>query len=111
MAGCYDELFKVMKIKYGVIWSDAAGLSTNVTNNTFYQLDEEEFVSSISIESDVKHGVGIFDMKIVTNKRTIGPCGPFPGYGRPIKEHSGSRLLFIAGYSGHWIDTLVFHWN
>ena len=47
-------------------------------------------------------------VEFVTNKRTIGPCG-YASAGSVQRTFTGSRLLYIAGYAGGFIDTLVYH--
>ena len=112
MIACEGELFKAIEVTYGGIASDLQGSYPNFNglfSISYTTLDDDEFISSTVTESDLIHRVN--DLKIVTNKRTFGPCGPFPANGSRLLEHSGSRLLFIAGYSGTTVDTLVFHWN
>ena len=103
-----NGLLTAIQMKYGGI---LAGIRGSFGGSPIHhELDQDEFVTTIETESDLKFLMN--DMKIVTNKnRTIGPCGPFPASGRRIMEHSGGRLLYIAGYYGTAIDTLVFHWN
>ena len=117
MIACAGDLVSSIQMKYGGSWTGRLGSSRGL-QLVYYPLDQDEYVNTIVTESAlIKYSprapstVLVNDLKFVTNRRTIGPCGPFPGNGGRLLEHSGSRLLFIAGYSGAAFDTLVFHWD
>ena len=108
MIVCNHGKLNAIQMKYGDQWTNIRGYPWSDQAKEYFPLDNDEFVNATVTESDLVFLVR--DIMVVTNKRTIGPCGPFPQAGRRLLDHRGSRLMFLAGYAGGSIDTLVFHW-
>ena len=110
MIVCKSGFLRAIQIKYGDFRASAAGEPSWDIRKVFYLgLVQDEFVVAAVTESGPD--IRLNDLKIITNKRSFGPCGPFPRSGGRLMEHRGSQSFFISGYAGVWLNTLVFHWT